>query len=131
MIVGNDAMMHVDGGEYIRVACLGQLQAIAEEKGMGLEAREIMEDSIRELHDRLKTQLQKELIKAWTWPDPVTETGRTVSEQAAWDAKHADYNYEESKLTIAELANVDPKLLKQYQHGILTGGELDRIVREG
>jgi len=67
MIAGNECFVHVDGGEYIRIACLGQLQAIAEERGMGLEAREIMEDSIRELHHRLKEQLQKELIKAWTW----------------------------------------------------------------
>lgn len=67
MIVGNDALVHVDGGEYIRVASLGQLQAIAEERGMGLEARQIMEDSIEELHARLKEQLQKELLKAWTW----------------------------------------------------------------
>ncbi len=131
MIVGNESIIHVDGAEFIRVACLGQLQAIAEERGMGLEARGLMEDSIEELHARLKERLFYEVNKAWKLPDPVAETGRTVSEQAAWDAKHADYNYEESKLTIAELANVDPKLLKQYQHGILTGGELDRIVREG
>jgi hypothetical protein len=67
MIVGNECLIHVDGAEYIRVACLGQLQAIAEERGMGLEARNLMEDSIEELHARLKEQLQKELIKAWTW----------------------------------------------------------------
>lgn len=67
MIVGNECLVHVDGGEYIRVACLGQLQAIAEGMGMDVEARSIMSDAIEELHARLKEQLQKEVIKAWTW----------------------------------------------------------------
>lgn len=68
MIVGNDAIVHIDGAEFIRVACLGQLQAIAEERGMGLEARQLMEDSIEELHARLKERLLHEVNKAWKSP---------------------------------------------------------------
>lgn len=41
------------------------------------------------------------------------------------------YGYEESRLTADELAGADPKRVKQYQIGIITGGELDYLTRNG
>ncbi len=61
MIFGNHAILHIDGAEYIRVAELGQLGVIAEEMGMGLDARNTLDDAIDELHNRLKEQLYIEM----------------------------------------------------------------------
>lgn len=65
MIVGNESIVNIDGGTFIRLACFGQLKSIAEEKGMTQEALEILDDAIDELHIRLDTRLREELKKAW------------------------------------------------------------------
>jgi hypothetical protein len=61
MIFGNESLVHIDGGDYIRVAELGKLVIIAEAMGMGLDARHTLTMAIDELHATLKTEAGKEV----------------------------------------------------------------------
>lgn len=59
MIFGDENLVHIDGAECIRIACLGQLTSIAEDMGMGLDARNSMMDAVEELCNRLKAGTYK------------------------------------------------------------------------
>jgi hypothetical protein len=58
---GNNELVHMDGAEYIRVASLGSLCAIAEEMGLNPEQSHIVHEAIRELHARLQERMYKEI----------------------------------------------------------------------
>ncbi|WP_439622338.1 hypothetical protein [Gemmata sp.] len=45
--------------------------------------------------------------------------------------KAAGYDYAESRLTAEEMARADAGRVRQYERGIITGGELDCLVRTG
>lgn len=53
--------------------------------------------------------------------------------QAVYDAAVVlhGFDYEESRLSDAEYAEADPKRVRQYELGILTGGEFDCLTRHG
>ena len=61
MIFGNHALFHIDGAEYIRIAQLGHLHAIAEEMGMDKKNSHILADAIDEFEQRLRTEMYKEV----------------------------------------------------------------------